>query len=156
MKHGACATVADARPEDIDALEALEEIFPEADRISRRSWQRFLRKGAAVLVIRSTNGIAASAVLLFRENSATARLYSLAVTPEARGRGYARALLAAFEERAKTRGCRLLNLEARASNETAIELYRSAGFETAGNLPGYYDDGEDGLKMRKVLRASET
>jgi ribosomal-protein-alanine N-acetyltransferase len=40
-------------------------------------------------------------------------------------------------------------LEVRQSNQAAILLYRSAGFETTGVRRGYYSDtGEDALEMR--------
>lgn len=151
----AFGTAVEARPDDLDALLALEDMFPEADRISRRSWQRFLAQSGTVFVMRSGDGVVAAAVLLFRSNSGIARLYSIAVAPQVRGKGLGQILLSTCETRARMRGCRHLSLEVRASNRPAIKLYRSAGFENAGLIAGYYDDGEDALKMRKALPGAD-
>ena len=40
-----------------------------------------------------------------------------------------------------------VTLEVRVSNEPAIALYRSFGFEEAGIRKRYYGDGEDALIM---------
>ncbi|MCO6188048.1 GNAT family N-acetyltransferase [Rhizobium sp. L1K21] len=156
MSRDAVAVVDEARPSDVDALIELEKLFPEEDRISRRSWLRFLRKPGTVFVIRDDDHIAAAAVLLLRTNSLTARLYSIAVASSARGRGYAQALLAACARNAQTRGREALSLEVRVSNDAAIWLYRNTGFEITGTIASYYDDGEDALKMRKVLGEEQT
>lgn len=55
-------------------------------------------------------------------------VHDLAVVPEFRGRGIARALLAAAEERAAARGCIKLTLEVLESNGAARKLYEAVGF----------------------------
>jgi ribosomal-protein-alanine N-acetyltransferase len=47
---------------------------------------------------------------------------------------------------ARKRGCRLATLEVRASNQPAIELYRSFGFRSVAIRKKYYQD-EDALVM---------
>jgi [ribosomal protein S18]-alanine N-acetyltransferase len=77
--------------------------------------------------------------------------------PEHRRQGHARALLRELLSYARREQKRLFLLEVRQSNEPAILLYRSAGFETTGVRRGYYSDtGEDALEMRITfdLRAS--
>ncbi|HEY3253148.1 MAG TPA: GNAT family N-acetyltransferase [Polyangiaceae bacterium] len=76
-------------------------------------------------------------------------LLDMASHPEQRRRGYARALLNELLSYARRERKRLVLLEVRQSNEPAILLYRSAGFETTGVRRGYYSDtGEDALEMR--------
>ena len=69
---------------------------------------------------------------------------TLAVRPERRRQGYARALLeaalGAFPE------ARRVHLEVRPSNEPAIALYAGLGFVTTGRRRRYYGD-EDALLM---------
>lgn len=69
---------------------------------------------------------------------------TIAVHPEYRRRGHARALvravLSAYPE------ARLVHLEVRPSNATAIALYRSLGFRETGSRRRYYGD-EDALLM---------
>jgi ribosomal-protein-alanine N-acetyltransferase len=69
---------------------------------------------------------------------------TLAIRPERRRRGHARALvnaaLAAFPE------ARRVHLEVRPSNAAARELYEAMGFSTTGLRRRYYGD-EDALLM---------
>ncbi|HKO47882.1 MAG TPA: GNAT family N-acetyltransferase [Polyangiaceae bacterium] len=76
-------------------------------------------------------------------------LLDMASHPEHRRKGHARALLSELLSYARREQKRLLLLEVRRSNESAIRLYRSAGFATTGVRRGYYSDtGEDALEMR--------
>ncbi len=69
---------------------------------------------------------------------------TVAVHPEHRGRGHARAMiraaLSAYPD------ARLVHLEVRPSNATARTLYTSLGFRETGRRPRYYGD-EDALLM---------
>ncbi len=77
---------------------------------------------------------------------------NLAVHPEHRGRGVARALLEAMLEGAHRRGVELIFLEVRPTNAEAIGLYGSFGFQVIGRRKGYYfDNGEDALVMEAKL-----
>ncbi len=156
MKSDSIPTILEATLGDLDQLVALEKAFPEPDRISRRSWRRFLKMPGTVLVVRDETGPSAAAVLLFRQNSTKARLYSIAVGAGGRGRGYGWAILEACLRLAEDRGCQMLTLEVRLSNEAAIGLYRKFGFEVSGTLVGYYDDGEAALHMTKTLSKRQT
>jgi ribosomal-protein-alanine N-acetyltransferase len=80
-----------------------------------------------------------------------AELLRIAVRPDLRGRGVARALLAAGEEALRREGARTLLLEVRASNAAARALYAAAGWAEAGLRRGYYRDGEDAVLCTKVL-----
>lgn len=55
-------------------------------------------------------------------------IHDIAVCPDARGRGVGRALLAAVERDAATRGCCKITLEVRSDNPSAKGLYSSFGF----------------------------
>lgn len=63
-------------------------------------------------------------------------LQKMLVSPAARRRGLARALLAAAEQGARDAGRRLLVLDTRA-DDAAEPLYRSAGWIEAGRIPDY-------------------
>ncbi len=137
---------------DLDALISLEAGFAPGERISRRSWRRFLSGHNEVLVCRDENGkVVAAAVVLFRRNSRFARLYSLAVEPEHRGKGHANSLLAACEREALRRHCNAIMLEVAVSNFPAIVLYHGAGYADRQRLAGYYSDGGDAIRMMKSL-----
>jgi ribosomal protein S18 acetylase RimI-like enzyme len=55
-------------------------------------------------------------------------IHDIAVTPEARGQGVGRELLAAVEEHARGLGCCKVTLEVRSDNTRAMAAYRRAGF----------------------------
>jgi len=79
-------------------------------------------------------------------------LANLALTTSRRGAGLGAHLLRHVLERARARGVEKLFLEVRASNERAIELYRSFGFEDVGIRRDYYDrPPEDARVMLTML-----
>ena len=124
------------------------------DRMSRRQYRHHLHNPRAVMLLaQDGKRITGSALLLFRRDSQAARLYSIAVDPQARGRGVGRALLAACEQRAAGRGCTQLRLEVRADNRAAQTLYQHAGYCRRGLRAGYYEDGGDAWLMEKTLAA---
>jgi GNAT superfamily N-acetyltransferase len=71
-------------------------------------------------------------------------LEDLYVDPSARGTGLGRALVEAVLDRARTRGCRRVELDVNTGNTAARRLYESAGFETGKG------GGED-LLLRRLL-----
>src|SRR5262245_29315365 len=77
---------------------------------------------------------------------------NVAVHPEVRRRGYARALLESVFARARAAGSRMVLLEVRPSNTEALALYESFGFRIVGRRRGYYyDTGEDALVMEAIV-----
>ncbi len=69
---------------------------------------------------------------------------TIAVRPERRRRGHARALIGAALTAYPKARC--VHLEVRPTNTAAIRLYESFGFRTTGRRPRYYGD-EDALLM---------
>ena len=144
------ARLRDARPADLPALLALEAGFP-GDRLSARQLRRHLANPRARLRVALAGGrLLGYHLLLRRENSAWARLYSIAVDPAARGQGLGRRLLADAERQARAAGCAGLRLEVRQDNRAAVALYEAAGYRRAGALPAYYDDGGDGWRYARA------
>lgn len=137
---------------DLDVLTALEIAGFEGDRMSRRSLRRLLgAPTAATLVAVAGDRIVGYAMLLFRQGSRSARLYSLVRIPEGRGRGIGEALLRAAERVAAEHGATEMRLEVRPDNDRARALYERLGFSTFGRLADYYEDNSDALRMRKSL-----
>jgi ribosomal protein S18 acetylase RimI-like enzyme len=146
----------DARPSDLADLGVLEaEGFP-TDRLSRRSMRRLLSAPSARLrVMALDGGLAGYHLTLFRRGSRVARLYSLVVAPEHRGRGTAEALLADAEALATRAGAHSLRLEVRQDNSRAIRFYARRGYRQIGVVPRYYADMADALRYEKPLAARE-
>ncbi|MFT4945994.1 MAG: ribosomal-protein-alanine N-acetyltransferase [Natronomonas sp.] len=71
----------------------------------------------------------------------------IAVQEQARGEGIGRLLLTRAISRLEAEQVHAIKLEVRESNERAIALYRSHGFEHRRTIEEYYDDGEDALLL---------
>lgn len=79
-------------------------------------------------------------------------LANVAVMPRLRGRGLGTYLMGCVMEAARARGVETVFLEVRASNATALDLYRRFGFSEVGLRKGYYDHPrEDALIMASKL-----
>jgi len=146
---------------DLTRLLALENAVFAGDRISCRQFRYLLTKGRA-LVVKAVDGdpadggaLAGCLVLLFRQNSARARIYSLAVAPWARRRGLARRLLAYAEEESRRRCLKGMTLEVREDNAAALALYETMGYTLIGRRRNYYEDGAAAARLGKVLAETE-
>lgn len=140
-------------PEDIDQLLLIEQNCFETDRLSRRSFQHFIKKGAhELLIIGSGKSVMGYVLILYRAGTNLARLYSIAVAPLAQGKGLSKKLLAAVEKAAIVHRCGYLRLEVSVNNKPAISLYQHSGYHTIGTIKRYYDNGDDALRMEKRLR----
>ena len=77
-------------------------------------------------------------------------MMNVAVHPEHRRRGIARALIEVLVVALRERESSCLTLEVRASNEPAIALYSDLGFGEVGRRRNYYrNPKEDALILRK-------
>ena len=84
-----------------------------------------------------------------------AELMRIAVLPDYRGQGIGGELAEEFFNSTRALGARRVFLEVRATNEAALGLYRSRGFEKNRLRKRYYADGEDALEMKKELYPDE-
>jgi ribosomal-protein-alanine acetyltransferase len=138
--------------EDLDRLLELENRCFEYDRLSRRSFRRFLTTDtASCLVAEQAGRVIGYALVLFHGRTALARLYSMAVAPERQGHGLGRALLRAAEAAALDGGAAVMRLEVSPDNAAAVALYRSVGYVDFGIYHGYYEDDSDALRMEHAL-----
>ncbi len=79
-------------------------------------------------------------------------ILNLAVHPDYRKRGVATVLVRVALEELKLKGCRFVYLEGRASNHTAIMIYRRLGFTVVGERKKYYvSPVEDAVIMMREL-----
>lgn len=78
-------------------------------------------------------------------------IQSIAVSPEARGKGVGEMLMRSAIDHLSGRSSRVRLLVA-ASNGAAINLYRKLSFEETGKvIPRYYPSGDDALEMAREL-----
>ena len=67
-----------------------------------------------------------------------AELLTIAISPDAQGKGHGRTLLASVMAQARIKGATLLFLEVAADNHAALALYHSTQFIQTGQRRGYY------------------
>ena len=81
-----------------------------------------------------------------------AEIITVAIAPEARGKGHARTLLTPHLDALSRRGVARVHLEVEEGNGPAIALYRRAGFRETGRRAGYYHKA-DGTKASALTMA---
>ncbi len=144
-----------AEAEDLGGLVDIENRCFTSDRVSRRSFRRFLDSATAILLVAERDGkLVGYALVLIRKGTALARLYSLAVDPAAQRGGIAAALMAACEREAFEADRFVLRLEVRVDNDTALHLYQKSGYREIDRVEEYYEDGCAALRMEKMLRGA--
>ncbi len=144
--------IREATLDDLEALLVIESQCFEYDRLSRRSFRYLLSKGKAETLVYINNGhIRGYSMVLFNSGTSLARLYSLAVVGNLRGKGVGQSLISASEHAALDRGIAILRLEVRPDSKAAIHLYEKAKFKIIGTAPDYYEDGSDALRYEKRL-----
>lgn len=143
---------------DLQGLVKLENQCFNYDRISKRSFRYFLTKSQAeIWVIDQPSAdksalVCAYGLVLFHRGTSLARIYSLAVDPQARGKGYARQLMQVMEISASKHNALFIRLEVADDNLGALRLYQAMGYEPIRRLHQYYEDGHDGLRLEKRLQ----
>lgn len=105
-----------------------EQVFPE------------VRAGRRRLLLATLDGVPAGSVQLILQlppnQPHRCEVAKMMVAPAARRKGIGRALMRAVDAEAVAAGKRLITLDTR-TGDRAEPLYRAAGFETAGVIPGF-------------------
>jgi [ribosomal protein S18]-alanine N-acetyltransferase len=132
---------------DLDAVEDIERVSYPAP-WSRSMFAAELQKpGALAIGAFRESGELVGYAIVSRYVDAW-HVMNIAVTPDYRRRGIARALLERMFEITASDPRRGYTLEVRVSNAEAIRLYERVGFEARGIRRGYYTDNrEDALIM---------
>lgn len=136
-------TVRPVRQGDLDAITELEQAAFQ-DFWPREMLAYEIEHPQSVLLLASLGGRPVG-YAAFRHAAGEAELLRLAVRPEERRRGVARALVSEGFERLGEEDVQFCFLEVRQDNAPAIALYERLGFARNGRRRGYYRDGTDAL-----------
>jgi len=142
------------KPSDMDRVLEIERASFGADAYDRKLFAEYERKCGGLFLLaeggRKVDGY--SIAWIFEKRSdRVASLESIAVHPRARGKGAASSLLKSTIRRLKLQGVVRITLMVRSSNAVALQFYQRRGFAAVRRAPGYYEDGAEGLLMRKLL-----
>ncbi len=104
----------------------------------------------AFLVVDTGREIAGTLVAI-HDAPLSGRVLMMVVDPSLRRHGIGTRLMDVFTRRCLERNFRSISLEVRQSNLSAQRFYSRLRFRSVALLPRYYNDGEDGVKMERVL-----
>jgi ribosomal protein S18 acetylase RimI-like enzyme len=143
----AAATIA-----DLDDLIDIENRCFQIDRMSKRSMKHMLQKANCDFILaRQRAKTVAYLLVLYHRGTHLARVYSLAVLPEQRGKKIGELLLQHAEQLAVARDCIYMRLEVHQENTGAIHLYEKNGYHPFGMFKDYYEDHGDALRFQKRI-----
>ena len=124
-----------ASGKDLDALVLLENRCFTEDRLSRRSFRRFLEMPRDRLIVAEAGeDLVGYCLVLMSAATRLARIYSIAVSPFVRGQGVGEKLVRQAELEAAEAGRIIMRLEVREDNRGAINLYKRLGYRQFGWL----------------------
>lgn len=147
-------TIGRTTPEDLPFLAELEKVCFSRPWSASALAETMSGEGAAFYTAKE-NGTPVGYVGSFPAGNER-EITNIAVAPDFRRRGIAKALLSALIAETKTRGEERLLLEVRASNLPARSLYESFGFLCDGVRKQYYrNPTEDAVLMSIPLNQSE-
>lgn len=89
-----------------------------------------------LIYITENNKQVGSLILCF-SNESKASVFSVVILEKSRGKGYSKKLMKSAINRAKQRGCKVMELNTETTNTVANNLYKSLGFELKGLLDDY-------------------
>lgn len=136
---------------DLDSLVILErDSFPDGS-FSRRRMKHLMVRAKSVTLVHEENGIHGYALLLFRNDTDAARLYSICVDGSHRNRGVGKVLIDSAERTAKKMGRKRMTLEVKENGEVTVPFYSKLGYVPVGRLMDYYGKGVHGLRMTKYI-----
>ena len=151
-------TIRGATQDDLDVLVSIENSCFSSDRLSKRSFRRWLKSEKDILLIAEIQDseqrlqAVGYGLVLCHRGTRLARLYSLAILDSMRGQGIAKVLLQHLEKAAAEAGRIFMRLEVSAENTVAIQLYERMGYRVFGEYSDYYDDHTDALRMQKKIQ----
>jgi ribosomal protein S18 acetylase RimI-like enzyme len=138
---------------DLSSLVKLEQTCFSNDRLSKRSFKHHIQSEHTDFLVASMgHDLVAYGLVLKQQGTRLARLYSLAVTPCARGKGVSKRLITELELLAVNDGRLYMRLEVAKPNLAAIALYQACGYRVFGEYHNYYEDHADALRMQKRIR----
>jgi len=143
-------TVRPLRAADLDRILEIENASFGKEAYDRKLFAYYFREcGGLFLVAERRKRIGGYMVSCIARGRA--ELISIAVDPSERGRGAASRMMESTIRHLRRRAVPRLILMVRSSNLTARRFYEKYGFRKRRTVPGYYEDGEDGVLMSAAL-----
>jgi ribosomal-protein-alanine N-acetyltransferase len=138
---------------DIEPIMAIErELFGDEAWSDAMFWSELAQRDTRMYLVEESDGVVSAYAGLCAYAPHEAYVQTIAVAPGAQRHGVGTALLERLIDETGARGIPHLDLEVRADNEGAKQLYARHGFAEIAIRPRYYQpSGVDAVVMRKEL-----
>ena len=138
---------------DLDSILEIETICFGADSFSRRQFLYLITQAKGIFYVVTDKGkVIAYSSLISNARTHNLRIYSIAVHPDARGRKLGQLLMEKAIGFARSHQLKKITLEVNVTNEAAISLYLTNGFEPVHIIYNYYVDGSNAYYMQKMVQ----
>ena len=135
---------------DLDRIQEIEDASFGKDAYDRKLFAEYHRKcGGLFLVAVRRRRICGYAITCTSSVASAGEVISIAVDPVVRQSGAASALMTSTLRRLCRRGIARLTLMVKVTNRPARRFYEKWGFRKLRRVPKYYEDGRDGILMRR-------
>ena len=142
--------IAPFRRRHLDRILRIERASFAAEAYSRGYFLELYRECAGLFFVAKQAG-RIGAYMVTCPDARGAEIVSLAVHPDCRRHGLARALIAHTLRILSARGIHRVELRVRCTNTAGLRLYRSFGFRRTGLDRRYYEDGGDAVRMSRTI-----
>jgi len=137
---------------DLNQIVEIDKLsFNKCDAYNKDDFQRWLGYNPDLCLVAEIEGRIAGD-MISRILDDKAELASIAIHPTYRRREVGSALLGETVRRVKAYGIDHLDLEVRKTNLDGFRFWKKMGFILMGEQPGFYEDGETALQMRKYIK----
>ena len=137
---------------DLNQIVEIENIsFNKVDAYNKADFQRWLGYTPDLCLVAEIDGCIVGDIIS-RILADKAELASLAIHPAYRRHGVGAALIDEAVKRVKAYGIDHIDLEVRKTNRAGLRFWKKTGFVLMGEQPGFYEDGETALQMRKFIK----
>ena len=137
---------------DLDPILEIENMCFGPDSFTRSQFRYLITKAKGVFYVLKFEGrVVAYISLTSNSYTRNLRIYSIAVHPDMRGKGFAQQLLDKSILYAFENALKVVSLEVKTTNAAAISLYEKNGFTKTSIISYYYQDGSDAYRMRLLI-----
>ncbi len=136
---------------DLPGLLEIEEQCFGVEKFSSETVRSFMHRDDSfvLLALSDESSPLGSAMCFLSRDRREGRIASIAVLPGWRRRGIGRSLLEKCESELRRRNLRKFTLEVDTTNEAALALYSSEGYQIIGTIEHFYGPGRHAYSMEK-------
>ena len=152
MSVGTETVIRKATKSDLDSILTIENSsFGWFDRFPESLFLFYLWKfeDGFFVILGSSGSVVGYAIVV--DGRRCAYLFSIAVHPNSRNKGYGEMLLKFLESDCRKKRIPKVRLDVKIGNDAAVELYKKLGYVEVKKKKNYYGDGLDALMMEKTV-----